>query len=86
MNLNININNYLSRSHSINNSRMFKNKLRNKISPKNFLNVRNQNILIKKNIEPNENFIPEDFIMLKQIGEGSFGKIYCSEWKNNKNK
>ena len=86
LNLNININNYLSRSHSINNSRMFKNKLRNKISPKNFLNVRNQNILIKKNIEPNENFIPEDFIMLKQIGEGSFGKIYCSEWKNNKNK
>ena len=86
LNLNININNYLSRSHSINNSRMFKNKLRNKISPKNFLNVRNQNILIKKNIEPNENFIPEDFIMLKQIAEGSFGKIYCSEWKNNKNK
>ena len=86
LNLNININNYLSRSHSINNSRLFKNKLRNKISPKNFINVRNQNIFIKKNIEPNENFIPEDFIMLKQIGEGSFGKIYCSEWKNNKNK
>ena len=21
--------------------------------------------------------------MIKQIGEGSFGKIYCSEWKKN---
>ena len=85
LNLNININNYLSRSHSINNTRMFKNKLRNKISPKKYINVKDQ-LTIKKNLEPNENFIPEDFIMLKQIGEGSFGKIYCSEWKNNGNK
>jgi serine/threonine protein kinase len=64
---------------------MFKNKLRNKISPKKYINVKDQ-LTIKKNLEPNENFIPEDFIMLKQIGEGSFGKIYCSEWKNNGNK
>ena len=85
LNLNISINNYLSNSHTINNSRMFKNNLRNIISPKNYLNVKNQNI-INNNLEPNENFIPEDFIMLKQIGEGSFGKIYCSEWKKNKKK
>ena len=85
LNLNININNYLSNSHTINNSRMFKNNLRNIISPKNYLNVKNQKT-INNNLEPNENFIPEDFIMLKQIGEGSFGKIYCSEWKKNMKK
>ena len=36
--------------------------------------------------EPDENFIPEDFIMLRQVGEGTFGKIYCSEWIKNKKK
>ena len=82
LNLNININNYLSRSHSINNAHNCQNKLRNKITPKNYLNLRNTNV-IKSDIEPNENFIPEDFVMIKQIGEGSFGKIYCSEWKKN---
>jgi len=56
------------------------NKLRNKITQKNYILIKNNN-LIKYNIEPNENFIPEDFIIIKQIGEGSFGKIYCSEWK-----
>ena len=86
LNLNININNYLSRSHSINNSHAFKNKLKNQINPKNYMNnIRNTN-LIKYQIEPNENFIPEDFVMIKQIGEGSFGKIYCSEWKQNGNR
>ena len=84
LNLNININNYLSRSKSINNSHLIQNKLRNQISPKKYVNIKNIN-LIKENIEPNENFIPEDFIIMKQIGEGSFGKIYCSEWKKNGN-
>lgn len=36
-------------------------------------------------IEPDEYFVPEDFKIIKRIGEGTFGKIYCSEWiKNNK--
>ena len=35
-------------------------------------------------IEPDENFIPEDFDIIKQIGEGTFGKIYCIEWPKNK--
>ena len=37
-------------------------------------------------IEPDENFIPEDFEIIKQIGEGTFGKIYCIEWPKNKKK
>ena len=37
-------------------------------------------------IEPDENFIPEDFDIIKQIGEGTFGKIYCIEWPKNKKK
>ena len=37
-------------------------------------------------MEPDENFIPEDFVMIKQVGEGTFGKIYCSEWIRNKKK
>ena len=84
LNLNININNYLSRSKSINNPHTLQNKLKNKIAEKNnFGNIKNTN-LIKYQIEPNENFIPEDFVIIKQIGEGSFGKIYCSEWKENR--
>ena len=35
-------------------------------------------------VEPDENFIPEDFDIIKQIGEGTFGKIFCIEWPKNK--
>ena len=77
LNLNISINNYLSRSQSIKNTHSLENKLKNVISPKNYINVKS------KFIEPNENFIPEDFTLIKQIGEGSFGKIYCTQWKKN---
>ena len=83
LNLNISINNYLSRSYSIKEAHNFRNKLNNKISAKNYVNNIRNNLEINQDIEPNENFIPEDFIMIKQIGEGSFGKIYCSEWKKN---
>ena len=37
-------------------------------------------------IEPDENFIPEDFNIIRQIGEGTFGKIFCIEWPRNKKK
>jgi tRNA A-37 threonylcarbamoyl transferase component Bud32 len=83
LNLNISINNYLSRSYSIKEAHNFRNKLNSKISAKNYVNNIRNNLEINQDIEPNENFIPEDFIMIKQIGEGSFGKIYCSEWKKN---
>ena len=34
--------------------------------------------------EPNDTFNSSEFIMVNQIGEGSFGKIYCVQWiKNN---
>ena len=34
---------------------------------------------------PNDNFNSAEFILINQIGEGSFGKIYCVQWiKNNK--
>jgi serine/threonine protein kinase len=35
--------------------------------------------------DPTDNFSSADFIIVNQIGEGSFGKIYCVQWiKNNK--
>ena len=82
LNLNININNFLPHSKSIKNYHTVENKLRNKLLSKNYIDVKNINTL--KEIEPNENFIPEDFKTIKQIGEGSFGKIYCAEWNKNK--
>ena len=90
LNLNININNYLARSNSIKNYHTLENRLRNKTISKSYLNLKNinnfNNKLKQEEIEPNENFIPEDFKTIRQIGEGSFGKIYCSEWKINKKK
>ena len=88
LNLNININNYLARSNSIKNYHTLENRLRNKTISKSYLSLKNinnfNNKLKQEEIEPNENFIPEDFKTIRQIGEGSFGKIYCSEWKKNK--
>lgn len=88
LNLNININNYLARSNSIKNYHTLENRLRNKTISKSYLSLKNinnfNNKLKQDEIEPNENFIPEDFKTIRQIGEGSFGKIYCSEWKKNK--
>jgi len=83
LNLNININNYVDRSHS-NQNHTIENNLRGDSSNKTDLSIKNLNK--SKEIHPDENFDPEDFKIIKQIGEGSFGKIYCSEWKkNNKN-
>ena len=88
LNLSININNYLAHSRSIKSYNTIDNNLRNKSLNRTNFNSKNLNSLnlkIKKeDIEPNENFIPEDFKTIKQIGEGSFGKIFCSEWKKNK--
>ena len=59
------------------------------IKPKKFIETEKYNYnFIPQNImidEPGSNFIPEEFKILEQIGEGGFGKIYSVEWiKNNK--
>ena len=37
------------------------------------------------NGDPTDNYSSADFIIVNQIGEGTFGKIYCVQWiKNNK--
>ena len=87
LNLNININNYLDRSHS-NKKNTIENNLRVNSLNKNDLNINNENNNnnVVDETQPNENFNPDDFSIIKQIGEGTFGKIYCSEWKENKKK
>ena len=40
----------------------------------------------EKNEEPKENFKPREFIFIKVLGEGTYGKIFLTQWKkNNKN-
>ncbi len=69
----------------------------NEINPNKIINNRNtdlQNNNVRrnrfkdycvKNIEPDKNFNSAEFILVNQIGEGSFGKIYCVQWiKNDK--
>ena len=87
LNLNININNYLDRSHS-NKKNTIENNLRVNSLNKNDLNINNENNNnnVVDETQPNENFNPDDFSIIKQIGEGTFGKIFCSEWKENNKK
>ena len=56
-------------------------------APNNFYNININNNDVKTKIIKNpEKIIPEEFIKLKKIGEGSFGKIFKVKWiKNNKN-
>jgi serine/threonine protein kinase len=71
----------MDRSHS-NKNNTLENKLRNGPFKKDNINIKNLNNNSDEG-EPNENFNPEEFKTIRQIGEGSFGKIYCSEWKKN---
>ena len=41
---------------------------------------------LNNKIEPGENFNPDEFTIIKQIGSGSYGKIYSVEWIKNKQK
>ena len=52
----------------------------------NIYNVRENRFKSMMNCDdPTDNFSSADFIIVNQIGEGSFGKIYCVQWiKNNK--
>ena len=86
LNLQININNInfnniplADRNNLSNNNNLKKNEKLMKLLEKEYENTIFQ-------IEPDENFIPEDFNIVKQIGEGTFGKIYCIEWPKNRKK
>ena len=35
------------------------------------------------NLEPNDNFNSSQFLTIKKIGEGSYGKIFCIKWLGN---
>ena len=62
----------------------FENKLKKEEKIKRLLQKEYEKEIL--DIEPDENFIPEDFDIIKQIGEGTFGKIFCIEWDRNKKK
>ena len=49
--------------------------------------IQSSDLLINKikYIEPKEDFEPNEFMIIKRIGEGTYGKIYLAQWtKNNK--
>ena len=66
------------------------NYLLNQINPNNL----NKNTIIRQNrfkvntisnLEPNDNFNSSQFLTIKKLGEGSYGKIFCIKWlANNK--
>ena len=51
-------------------------------------NTSNNNTGISSKIssEPSDNFEPKEFLILKQIGEGTYGKIYLTLWIKNEQK
>ena len=77
VNLNININNILDNKHNNNSIHTIKHiKSSKKLPTKDELT----------DIEPDENFNPDEFKIVEKIGFGSFGKIYNVRWiRNNKN-
>ena len=46
-------------------------------------NSNNSDKSSKNNSEPSDNFEPKEFLILKQIGEGTYGKIYLTLWLKN---
>ena len=40
----------------------------------------------KNNEDPKDNFDPNEFTIIKRIGEGTYGKIYLAQWKKNNRK
>lgn len=76
VNLNININNILDNKHKNNSIHTIK----HINSAKKFPTKDEQ-----MDIEPDENFNPDEFKIVEKIGFGSFGKIYNVRWiRNNK--
>ena len=72
--LNIRGNNIIKNIQYNNNNLQYLNINRN-VSPLGPLN----NIPVKKE-EPQNDFIPSEFKIMKKLGEGTFGKIYCIKW------
>ena len=89
INLNINVNNFENRSSSINKNDIGNNLKKHSLDKNDNNQEQDNNDLVNNNsidsIDLNENFNIEDFQFIKQIGEGTFGKIYSTKWnKNNK--
>ena len=77
VNLNININNILDTKHNNNSIHTIKH-----IKSAKKLPTKEEQM----EIEPDENFNPDEFKIVEKIGFGSFGKIYNVRWiRNNKN-
>ena len=68
-----------------NNNESFKEKLTesNNVSIKSNKSLNNS---LNNIFEPKENFDPNEFIFIKRIGEGAYGKIYMAQWKKNNKK
>ena len=76
VNLNININNIMDHKHNNNSIHSIK-------QVKSIKTLPSQE---PYNLEPDENFNPDEFKIVEKIGFGSFGKIYNVRWiRNNKN-
>ena len=61
----------------------------NKIEINNNISIKNNEIIHNiSNIEedPKDKFDPNEFLYLKRIGEGTYGKIYMVQWKKNNKK
>ena len=80
----INNNNNKQNKDKINNDKI--NESKNNISIKDNENKNINNNLDKENDEPKESFDPSEFIIIKRIGEGTYGKIYMAQWKKNNKK
>ena len=83
--LNINVNNFANRSSSNNKINLENKSKKNSLNENDVENnIAQENIKDKNDsIDLDENFKVEDFEFIKQIGEGTFGKIYSTKWKKN---
>ena len=91
INLNINVNNFANRSNSNNKSDLENNLKKNSLDKNDSKEEDNIDIEKDKNNSIDSldimegSFNIEEFKFIKQIGEGTFGKIYSTQWnKNNK--
>ena len=79
----------LNQKNTVNNNNKEENKdenISNKLmEPNSNISVKSSNN-IEKEVEPEENFDPSEFVNIKRIGEGTYGKIYMVQWKKNNKK
>ena len=82
----INNNNNTQNKDKINNDKINESKNNISIKDNENKNININNNLDKENDEPKESFDPSEFIIIKRIGEGTYGKIYMAQWKKNNKK